>query len=339
MKLPEISIRGGGAVILSVLVAATALAAMAPSQALDPAGVGPRDSSRAGFPAYYTDDSGVPLQLCVDGTARCGRATLKSDGGGGPGVGVAPDGEGFYWTATTTLSGPGLTLDIEFAAEAAWAGRRLPVTFDRLRIRGHSDTARDILVNTPYGAVTVTAEDPVEERNVNFTEDIGCAGPVCNFRDMTTVAGRHITSWITSTTPPAGYLGDSVTSEPATVAGAPATISTGLLRTSNWVVMGKLAPRNRLGLPHVVKFAKAKTKTVTMVNLGTTARTIRKVKLKGDRTFTKRASSTCAKGKVLAPGARCNVALKYKPGAAKRSRARLNITDSVGANHVRVKGS
>ena len=95
------------AATLSVLLAASALAAHGPSQALDSAGVGPRDSSRAGFPAYYTDDSGVALQLCVDGTARCGLATLKSDGGGGPGVGVAPDGEGFYWVATSSLSTPG----------------------------------------------------------------------------------------------------------------------------------------------------------------------------------------------------------------------------------------
>jgi hypothetical protein len=104
-------------------------------------------------------------------------------------------------------------------------------------------------------------------------------------------------------------------------------------------VMGKLAPRNRVGLPNVVNFAKKSTKTVTMVNLGTTDRTITKVTLTGDRTFTKLASSTCTNGRVLAPGARCNVALKYKPGAAKRSAARLNITDNVRASHVRVKGS
>jgi hypothetical protein len=55
MKLPSISIRSGAVATLSALVAATALAAMAPSQALDSTRVGPRDSTRAGFPAYYTD--------------------------------------------------------------------------------------------------------------------------------------------------------------------------------------------------------------------------------------------------------------------------------------------
>ena len=347
MKLLSKRIQGGAAATLSVLLAASALAAMAPAQALSSAGVGARDPSRAGFPAYYTDDSNVPLQLCVDGTARCGLATLRGDGAGGPGVGVAPDGEGFYWVATSSLSTPGgLTLDIEFAAEAAWAGRRQPVTFDRLRIRGTSPTTGPITVTTPYGDFTVTAEG-VGPRNVNFTEDIGCVFP-CNFRDMTTVAGRHITSWITANTPPPGYLGNAVTAQPANVAGAAATFSTAAAggdSTDRWVVMGKKAPRNRASLPNVVNFGNVKntrTRSVAMVNLGTTTRTIRRVTLTGDRTITKLASSTCRAGKVLAAtgaAARCSVVLKYRPGALRRSTARLTIVDNVGTHHVRVKGS
>jgi hypothetical protein len=344
MKLPSKSIRRGATVTLSVLVAASALAAMAPSQALDSTKVGPRDSSRAGLPAYYTDNSNVALQLCVDGTARCGLATMRSDGAGGPGPGVAPDGEGFYWTATTSLSSPGLTLDIEFAAEAAWADNRHPVTFDRLRIRGHSDAAAgtNIPVDTPYGVFTVTTEDPAEQRNVNLTEDIGCAVVPCNFRAMTTVAGAHITSWITSNTPPRGYVGDSVTSEPANVAGAPATISAGGDSTSNWVVMGKLAPANRVSLPKLVNFgnprSRVATKSVTMRNLGTRSHTIRRVTLKGSRTFSVLKSSTCKSGTALGVGARCKVDLRYRPAATKRSAARLIITDNVGAHRVRVRG-
>jgi hypothetical protein len=344
MKLPSKSIRRGATVTLSVLVAASALAAMAPSQALDSTRVGPRDSSRVGLPAYYTDDSGVALQLCVDGTARCGNATLRGDGAGGPGVGVAPDGEGFYWMATTSLSSAGLTLDIEFAAEAAWADRRHPITFDRLRIRGHSTApaGTNIPVNTPYGVFTVTTEDPAEQRNVNFTEDIGCAIMPCNFRDMTTVAGRHITSWITANAAPRGYLGNAVTSQPANVAGAPATISAGGDSTSSWVVMGKLAPANRVSLPKLVNFgnprSRVATKSVTMRNLGTTSHTIRRVTLKGSRAFSVLKSSTCKSGTALGVGARCKVDLRYRPAAAKRSAAKLTITDNVGAHRVRVRG-
>jgi hypothetical protein len=143
------SLRGGSAATLAALLAASTLASMAPAQALDAAGVGPRDPSQSGFPAYYTDDSGVALQLCVDGSANCGGATLASDGAGGAGVNVAPDGEGFWWMATTSLSAPGVDVDIEVAAEAAWLDARTPISFDRLRIRGHSDVG-DVTVTTPY---------------------------------------------------------------------------------------------------------------------------------------------------------------------------------------------
>jgi hypothetical protein len=344
MKLPSISVRSGVAATLSVLAAATALAAMAPSQALDSAAVGPRDSTRAGFPAYYTDDDGVALQLCVDGTAKCGNATLKSDGAGGDGPGVGPDGEGFYFVATTSLSAPGLDLDIEFAAEAAWMSARQPMTFDRVRIRGHSDSAGDIPVTTPYGTFTVTADDPVAVRNVNFTEDIGCAIAPCDFRRMTTNPLAHITSWITAVNPPAGYIGNAVSAQPATVGvgGPAATASAGGASTSSWVIQGKLAPANRVSLPATLNFgnkARLATKSVTMKNLGTdrvTPRTIRSVTLKGSNNFTKAASSTCKAGKVLAVGDSCKVVVKFRPVRA--SAATLTITDNVAANHVRLRG-
>jgi hypothetical protein len=198
-------------------------------------------------------------------------------------------------------------------------------------------------VNTPYGAVTVTADDPADVRNVNFTEDTGCVILPCNFREMTTLADAHITSWITSTTPPAGYLGDAVTLEPATVGvgGPAATISAGGDSTSEWVVMGKKAPANRVSLPNVLSFgdvAKAKTRSVTMTNLGTAPRTIKKVTLTGDKAFTKLATSTCTAGKVLnAASPRCNVALKFRPGAVRKT-ATLNITDNVTTHHVKLMG-
>jgi hypothetical protein len=331
------SLRGGSAATLAALLAASTLASMAPAQALDAAGVGPRDPSQSGFPAYYTDDSGVALQLCVDGSANCGGATLASDGAGGAGVNVAPDGEGFWWMATTSLSAPGVDVDIEVAAEAAWLDARTPISFDRLRIRGHSDVG-DVTVTTPYGAFTVPA-DGTGVRNLNLTEDVGCALAPCNFRDMTTLAEAHITSWITSTTPPAGYLGDSVTSEPATVGGAAATVSIPGDSTTSWVVMGKKANANAVSLPNALDFgnvAKATTKSVTLVNLGTTARNLGGVTLTGDKTITRLASSTCSATTVLAVGQRCKVDLRYKPGAAKQSAAKLTITDDAAARTVKV---
>lgn len=248
VKIPRISLRSGAAATLSVLLAAAALAAMAPSQALDPLGVGPSDASRAGFPAFYTDDSGVALQLCVDGTARCGRATLTGDGAGGPGVTVPPDGEGFYSLATASLSDPdpvtGFNINVEFAAEAAWASRRAPITFDRLRIRGHSNAEGPLTVRTPYGDFRVTAGPTINPVNVNFTQDVGCAGRNCDFTAMVTKPRAHITSWITNNTPPVGYIGNAVRPRPSNVAGAPAalTVLGSTARTTRWVVMGKMAP-------------------------------------------------------------------------------------------------
>jgi hypothetical protein len=342
MKLPRISIRGGAAATLSVLLAATAIAAMAPSQALDSAGVGPRDSTRAGFPAYYTDDSGVALQLCVDGTAKCGNATLKSDGAGGDGVAVGPDGEGFYFVATTTLTEPGpagFDIDIEFAAEAAWLSRTQPMTFDRLRIRGHSGQG-DLTVNTPYGTFTVPAGPVTDVRNINLTEDIGCPLAPCDFRRMTTNPLGHITSWITANAAPAGYLGNGVTAQPANVAGAAATAGVGTTTTDRWVIVGKKASANRVSLPNTLNFgntARVSSRSVTMKNLGTAARTISGVTLKGSRNFTKMASSTCKTGLVLDVGKACKVDVKFKPGV-RPSAATLTITDNVGANTVNLKG-
>ena len=334
MRIPSKPVRGGTVAVLSVLLAASVLAAMSPAQALNPAGVGPRDPSQHGFPANYTDDAGVALQMCDDGTAACAGATDAT---------LAPtDGENFYWTATTSLSEPGLSLDIEIAAEAAWAGPNNPVTFDRLRIRGHADTAGPIDVTTPYGSTTVTAEDPAEQRNVNFTEDIGCPGNPCNFAAMTSDPSAHITSWIVSATPPAGRVGDGVTSEPATVGiGGPAAVaSAGGATTDEWVVMGRLAKPNAVSLPNVLDFGnvkKATTRAVTMVNLGTAPRTLGKITRAGDKTITKLASATCKATTVLNVGQRCKVDLRYKPGAVKRSAATLTINDDTAARKVRVK--
>jgi hypothetical protein len=342
MKFLSKRVRGGAAATLTVLLAATTLAAMAPSQALDPQRVGPRDSTRAGFPAYYTDDSGVALQLCIDGTAKCAGMTLRGDGAGGPGVGVSPDGEGFYYMATTSLSAPGLDLDIEFAAEAAWASRGVPATFDRLRIRGHSDTAGDIAVDTPYGIFTVTAEDPAAQRNVNFTEDIGCVGNPCRFRDMTNVPGVHITSWITANNPPAGYIGNGVTAQPANVAGAPATISAGGASTDRWVIIGKKARANRVSLPAALNFgnaARLKTKTVTMRNLGTNKTVglnLKSVKLKGSKNFRKAKGTTCKGTTLLAVGDACKVVIRFRPVRA--SKATLIITDNRAVHRVKLRG-
>jgi hypothetical protein len=321
-----------GALALSLAVPGLALAQ--PAQALDPARVGPGNPGNHGYPVYYTDDSGVALQMCDDGTAACL--------GAGPDALTPPEGENFYFMATTSLSAPGLDLDIEIAAEAAWLSPTVPITFDRLRIRGHSESAGDIVVTTPYGATTVTADDPAQQRNVNFTEDVGCAGAPCNFADTASSANAHITSWITSTTPPPGRIGDGVTSEPATVgAGGPAAVaSAGGATTSNWVVMGKLADPFAVSMPRTLDIGNvkaARTRTLRMRNLGTQPMTVSSTTLSGSRSITALRRSTCTDGRVVNVGRSCSVVLRYRPGTRKQAAATLRIDDSApGVRSVRV---
>jgi hypothetical protein len=187
----------------------------------------------------------------------------------------------------------------------------------------------------------VTAGPVGDVRNINFTEDLGCVIAPCNFREMTTIPGAHITDWLVSTTRPAGYLGNAVASAPATIGiGGPAAVaSVGAVSTNRWVVMGKLAPANRVSLPNTLNYgnaARVSTRSVTMKNLGTAARTISGVTLKGSRNFTKLASSTCKPGLALGVGRACKVNVRFKP--VRPSTATLTITDNIGAHHVRLKG-
>jgi hypothetical protein len=221
------------AAILAGGLAAATLVAAGPTQALDPSGTGPRNPKNFGFPHYYTDDAGRALQLCVDGSGRCDFAKRSSL--------QPPEGEAFYFVATATLRAPGINLDVEWALEAAWAGRK-PFVFDRLRIRGHVNAAGTYNFNTPYGRVRVTAADPVEDRNVNFTQDVGSRG---SFRQAARSPRAHITEFMVSDKAFGKYLGNPGARSTATVGGKAATLSVtgpaGRATTDKFFVMGKRA--------------------------------------------------------------------------------------------------
>ena len=312
--------------LLALTLAATpALTLLGPAEALDPAAVGPGDPGQHGFPAYYTDDDGIALQMCDDGTAACARATDRAL--------TPPDGENFYFVATADMTSPGLSVSIEFAAEAAWATRTAPVTFDRLRIRGHADAAGSYTVTHPYGTTTVTAGDPVEQRNINFTEDVGCTGANCNFTRMASAGTAHITSWIISDTAPPGYLGNGVRAATATMGGASASVSVtgpaGTASTDRFVVMGKRANPHAVSAPKTVKFGvvrNVKTRTVRVKNLGTVPLTIHGTKLTGSPAF-RRTRSTCTAGRVLGIGGTCTVGVRFRSPAFRLSKAALRIND------------
>jgi hypothetical protein len=320
LRRPALATLAAAALVVPALVLA------GPAGALDPAGVGPRDPGQFGFPAYYTDDAGVVLQMCDDGSASCLGANNGSL--------IPPDGENFYFMATSDVTTANFDISVELAAEAAWLDVNTPITFDRLRIRGHSDVG-DITVTTPYGTTTVPADPPTEQRNINVTEDVGCEAAPCDFTEMVTSPAAHITEWITSTTPPPGRIGDGVSLEPATVGGLPATLTVNGVSTDEWVVMGKEADPNAVSLPSSLDFGNARTarvRSVRMLNLGTEALTVSGVTLAGSPTLRLApAATTCGAGDTLAVGGACRVGVRYTPDGRKRSSATVTIADDTPA--------
>ena len=321
---------------VAAALALPALAFVAPAQALNPAGVGPPDQRQFGFPTYYTDNVGTALQMCDDGSGNCLGANNAS---------LTPgDGENFYWMATSTLTAPGIDLSVEYALEAAWLTPTTPITFDRVRIRGDVDQAGDYTLTTPFGTThTITADAPTEQRNLNFTEDIGCGGAPCDF--AAAAGAAHITDFLVNTTRPAGYLGNAATEGPATVGiGGPVATNTvtgpsGTATSTNFAVMGKLASPRAVSVPTSLDFGntrRARTRTVRMVNLGTQPLTLGATTLTGSAAIRQLAGSTCTAGRIVNPGGGCKVDLRYRPGRAKSAAAILRIRDTGRVHPVRV---
>ncbi len=324
-----------GAAVAALAVGVATLAVTGPAQGLNTGKTGGPDAS--GFPLHYTDDSGVSLQLCVDGTARCGGATQLDDGAGGPGVSVAPDGEGFYWMATAAVRSPRGRIDVEFAHEAAWASATQPIVFDRTRIRGDLRPGRYTLL-TPYGRTRFSAVG-TGQRNVNLTQDPGCAltrGGPCSAK---------MTNWLRATGAPLGYLGNGAAL--TKVSGGPLRNSLILRaangkvigRTARFAITGKLADGAAALLPtHAVRFgngAKVVHRSITLRNRGTAPLSLQGIRVVGANTF-KVARTGCRAGTSLARGASCPINVTYRPGARNRSSARLVVNDNTIAGVHRV---
>ena len=325
--------------VLAVGVAT--LAVTGPAEGLNTRKIGGPDAT--GFPSHYTDNFGTSLQLCIDGSVRCGGATALDDGAGGPGVSVAPDGEGFYWMATATLRTPRGTIDVEFAHEAAWANATRRIVFDRTRIRGHMRQGRYTLL-TPYGVTRFSAVGN-DQRNVNLTRDPGCA--------QTPGAGARcsakMTNWLRSTRAPRGFLGNGVT--PTTVKGGTERNDLILLaggkkigRTARFVITGQLAdgPAALLSRDSVDfgKTAKVAHRSIMLRNRGNAPLALQGIRMAGAKTI-KVNRTGCAARASLAPGASCPIDLTYRPGRLNRVSGALLINDNTiaGAHRVRVKAA
>jgi hypothetical protein len=176
--------------LVAATMIATVVAAAVPTYSLDTSHTGALDR---GFPHHYTDDSGLKLKLCVDGTGRCLNA-VRSDL-------VAPAGEALYWAAAATLRSRRGPIDVEFALEAAFNDRGRPIVFDRIRIRGHLGRAGRYVLRHPYGQTRFRAITPREQRNVDRTIDLNCS-----IERNGRCSGR-ITKFLRARNHPPGYAG------------------------------------------------------------------------------------------------------------------------------------
>jgi hypothetical protein len=318
-------LRIAGAIGGSLAVAVALLAVTAPVQAINNAKNGPLDAR--GFPEYFTDDSGISLAICEDGSANCLAATTAD-------LADTTDGEAFYWMATASVPSARGTIDVEFALEAAFSAPNVPMVFERLRVRGDLSQPGTYTLQHPYGSTKIDAVG-TGQRNVNFTEDIPCA------LGATSTCNGPITNFLRATAGPAGYIGGGETLSRVTggrlrnelVLRAPNGTVIG--RTSQIAILGKVAPGPSAALSaDSVNFGNAKTvrqRSVAVRNLGNAALNFNSIRVLGSNRLSV-APGGC--GASLASGASCRVNLRYRPGAVKSAAGTLVINDnSIAATH------
>jgi len=316
-------------------VGASTLALTTSADALDTRNIGPADAA-TGFPSFYTDNAGVSVQQCIDGTARCGGATARSDGAGGPGIAVAPDGEGFYWSAEANLNSARGSLRIILAHEGAWATPTQRLVFDRLRVRGTLSQPGRYTLLTPYGTTRVVAE---AGGVVNQTSDPACAqaaGGTCSPR---------FTNWLRAVNAPVGYLGNSVSATPFTggkvrnafILKAPNGKVVG--RTKRAIILGKLVDGGAAVLSDgAVDFgnsAKVVHRRLQLKNQGNGPLALQGIAVAGAKNISVDRTG-CAARATLASGASCAVSLTYRPGRLNASAGSLVIRDNTAARVHRV---
>lgn len=173
--------------------------------------VGPVDPSTR-VPFWVADSSGgTRLDLCLDAQQCLGtRASL-----------VAPDGEAFWYSASTAVSGKGASGLYEVATEAAFAGAGTDqeIGFNRLRVRLDVSSPGTYEVRHPYGTRTyVVARVDSKRFEINETLDVGCTTPTCgDFGGLSNSGDGGIgDSWLrwdpaAAPAAPAGFLGDGLT--------------------------------------------------------------------------------------------------------------------------------
>src|SRR4051812_29546623 len=188
--------------------AITTIAALGPAAAF----AGPANASLTaagpasplGFPSYYQDSTGLQIGLCLE-DPFCPASPKVQDMTG-------PDGEAFYQLATSTVSGGGAEITVDFDIEAAFLDATTPITFGRIQF-----TASGLQRNATY-----TVEHPygTSQFTVGANGDLK-GGARAGQREETDgsfagTLGSKIGPFLRNAGAPAGYLGNGVTANTVT---------------------------------------------------------------------------------------------------------------------------
>ncbi len=171
--------------VLALIVTLSGVGASLHAQVPAKFGVAGPVTGPHGFPAWYQDQGGLKLELCVDqADPKC--AAFPPDPLNFPESGFGD--EGFWWSADAIATGPAGDALLVLGMEAAYGGVGVAqngkqIVFGRIRIRVDVPSAGTYTVQHPYGEKTfvVTEFDFADKggkRAINYTEDIGALDPL-----------------------------------------------------------------------------------------------------------------------------------------------------------------
>jgi hypothetical protein len=314
-----------------------------------------------GYPAWYQDNTGLQLEMCLQPAAQCGAAAAP-DQASPPSVPGNFPSEGFYWLADASMptNGTGQALLVLNVTATGFGGvdptPGHQITFGRVRVRlDNLQSGQQYTVTEPFGTHTFTATNSVR-RGVNFTDDIGClAVEPCDFGLALGSKVGPFLRWdpAISPTPPPGFIGDAVT--PHRVVGGPngnvfrvdgpsvGGPGVNSIQTNLFTVTGKVAgPPTPLFLadPPNVAFADQVTgttsaaQTITVRNGGLANLVLTGAPTKAGANAADFAISadTCA-GATLAPGVTCTTNVTFAPGTVGAKSASIVYNDNAGGPH------
>ena len=321
------------------LLAASGLSLTATSADAALTRVGPIDPA-TNFPAFYTDDMGMSLQPCLDGPPRCPTTAAEL-------LAFSPpeDGEGFYYSATSSAGGIDIALDLEMAF--AGPGSDQQVVFQRTQYsarRGAVQPNSTYKITDPFGSneCKSNADGQIPNNACRF-ETAAVAGDFASAIDGR--FGRFLVPTVLS--PP--YLSDGaehpVTGSPNNFnavrvegPGINGNCGSGCDQNNQFVVLGKLAPGAMGSLDRATIDFGAQTVPATQHvvyrSIGTDSPiTISAVSATAPFAIT---ANTCLG--ALPTGATCGFAVTYTPTPGALAIGTASVTDETGTKVIALAG-